>query len=53
MKNLQRIEKNQDVKQIISYSDILASYTILTIGLLTFCHDREVFWGEIPKMATA
>lgn len=28
--------------------DILALYTILKMGLLNFCHDRELFGGN-PK----
>lgn len=55
-KNEEGFKKHREIKMqsklFYTHFDILALYTMLKMGLLNFCHDREDFLGEIPKMTT-
>lgn len=52
-KNEEEFKKNGEIKMQSKFFhtrfDILALYTILKMGLLHFCHDRELFWGKSQR----
>lgn len=52
-KNEEGFKKNGEMKMQSKFFhtcfDILALFTILKMGLLNFCHDRELFWGKSQR----